>query len=449
MEKNFNENFEKALSAVQAAESGKVDVAARGTCQACLEQYVAKPYTKMKEKSRFTGEPMNYKPGSLVMVKHGYERPGHGYLVGECWGVGHPPFQLDCAITKHWHRYLVTVYLPGKKKDLADLKSGKIKEFGFQVYLPRRPGEPTWKQRETKTIFLTEGKPIPPEWTNSYEPDFPSARARAIKQVSGDIEEITRDIAHLAKAIAGWKYSPDALKPKEKPLTEGQAIRKWMDGSTAELKKLKAPEGGPGRGSTFYDWMNTFPRTLAWVAMRSGARNPSYYKYVRETYEKMTGAKPLLAERASRAGEVISREKAEKQAAREAKVAAREAAVKAKTERADKGRGKAAEDIETFRKAFAEILANDKLLAAFKTAKKYNPYTNESTMTKYDFVLDLLKRYHFMEFIKGEQNFQDFVYGKNKDAYGDAVMGKRRDMREIYGIVRDEAKEVGFKLKAL
>jgi hypothetical protein len=105
MEKNFSENFEKALRAVEGAESGRVDVEARGICQACLRQHVAKPYSKMKVKSNFTGEPMNYKPGSLVMVKHGYERPGHGYLVGGCWGVGLQDLLRDGSVNDMIERY--------------------------------------------------------------------------------------------------------------------------------------------------------------------------------------------------------------------------------------------------------------------------------------------------------------------------------------------------------
>lgn len=332
----------------------------------------------MKEKSRFTGEPMNYPKGSLVMVKHGFMRPGHGYLVGECWGVGHRPFELDCTITKHWRHYLVTERLPSEKRDLADLRSGKIKRFSFKVSLPRRSDQPTWAQREIQTIFLTEGQPISAEWTNSYPPDFKWARQKAIQQTEHDIKEISDDIEHLGKAIASWKYSPDRLAPKEKSLTEGQAIRQWFNSNAAELRKLRAPSGGPGKGTNFYDWAGSFPQTLAWTAMRTGGWNPSYYKYIRSAYEVLTGAKPLAFERAPRPGDVISREKTEKLAAQKAKVEAREAVQKIKTDRADKTKSKAAADIEMFRKAYAEVFANDKLMTALRGARRYNPYTQDA-----------------------------------------------------------------------
>jgi hypothetical protein len=37
---------------------------------------------------------------SAVMALHGYNRPGHGYIVGRCWGGEHPPYELSCEATK-------------------------------------------------------------------------------------------------------------------------------------------------------------------------------------------------------------------------------------------------------------------------------------------------------------------------------------------------------------
>lgn len=51
-----------------------------GTCQACFGEF------KVNE-------------GSHQIVLHGYKRPGHGYIVGNCAGTDHAPFEYDTALT--------------------------------------------------------------------------------------------------------------------------------------------------------------------------------------------------------------------------------------------------------------------------------------------------------------------------------------------------------------
>ena len=38
--------------------------------------------------------------GNLVL--HGYQRPGHGYIVGDCFGVGHPPWEVSSDALATW-----------------------------------------------------------------------------------------------------------------------------------------------------------------------------------------------------------------------------------------------------------------------------------------------------------------------------------------------------------
>ena len=40
-----------------------------------------------------------------VLVHHGYERPGHGWIVGDCFGVGHKPYTATDAL-EQWHGWI-------------------------------------------------------------------------------------------------------------------------------------------------------------------------------------------------------------------------------------------------------------------------------------------------------------------------------------------------------
>jgi len=37
-----------------------------------------------------------------LLVHHGYERPGHGYIVGDCFGVGKPPHEVSPELAMAW-----------------------------------------------------------------------------------------------------------------------------------------------------------------------------------------------------------------------------------------------------------------------------------------------------------------------------------------------------------
>jgi hypothetical protein len=375
------------------------------------------------------------------MVKHGFERPGHGYLVGECWGVGHPPLELDVKITKHWRQYLVAEALPGERKHLADLRSGKIKEFLFTVRIRDRNA---YGLREEKTFFLTEGEPVPADWPNpQYPPDFKWARKSKITETERAIKEIEADIVHLGRVIASWKYSPEKLQPKTKGLTEGQSIRAWFEGAHAELSKLPAPSSGPGKGANFYDWAMSFPRTLAWVSM-GGVRKPSYYKFIREAYEKVSGAAPLSFERGPRPPEILSREAAEKQAARDAKAVAKATAMAQKSERAAKMSAKALEDIAKigayWNKAYFEHPRN---IEAAK-AQAFNVYggrDDPNRKTIHDAIIDLVHRGHQEEFLMGKRSINDFA-GKNP-------VSVRKDLRDNYDVFRQGMLRLGIQLERM
>lgn len=180
---------------------------ARGECQACFRWFVG----------RHSGT-------TLLLVNHGYERPGHGYLVGRCWGVESEPYQLSCEVTKKWHKSLSEKTLPGLIQDLADLQSGKTKTF-FMTFSIRTGG--AWGKEERASVTVTEGEPLPAKWAEIQAklqpyrrkdaPDFVELRARAIAGTTETIGEVESTIKMLAKRIVDWRYSPEKLLAKDAP----------------------------------------------------------------------------------------------------------------------------------------------------------------------------------------------------------------------------------------
>lgn len=180
---------------------------ARGECQACFRWFVG----------RHSGT-------TLLLVNHGYERPGHGYLVGRCWGVESEPYQLSCEVTKKWHKSLSEKTLPGLIQDLADLKSGKTKTF-FMTFRIRTGG--AWGKEEVHHVTVTEGEPLPAKWAEIQAkrrdlyrqdaPDYSRLRANEIATTQSTYDEVRLTIHTLAQRIKGWKYAPENLVAKDAP----------------------------------------------------------------------------------------------------------------------------------------------------------------------------------------------------------------------------------------
>jgi hypothetical protein len=107
-----------------------------GTCGACLRNI------KLVEKS-------NAPP---TMALHGYNRPGHGYVVGKCLGGNHPPYELSAEATKAMVK-IISEKLHKLKKTLAYLE-GNPDRFtkGEKVILKSDMDEAAWDYEVKKSI---------------------------------------------------------------------------------------------------------------------------------------------------------------------------------------------------------------------------------------------------------------------------------------------------------
>ena len=232
-----------------------------GTCQACFKRFVVK---------NVGGK------GRLVTVLHGYERPGHGYITGECPGRGEEPFEVDKTITEKFKVQLVRI-LANRQEALRKLKAGEIKELFTRI---------TSGYGHNKKV---EHKLIQPGWVNpnqSYD-DFAGRMKAAIRSTEQEIESIKDNIKFLQMKLDGWKYQPQAM---EKHLPVGEIPptkltgRSWYDNPKvfAAMRKMPPPAAEP-RGSNFREWAETFPRTMMWMGM-GGHRTPTYYKRIQSVF---------------------------------------------------------------------------------------------------------------------------------------------------------------------
>ncbi len=79
-----------------------------GTCAICDR------LQKMERKRTHSGHP--------IMVHHGYRRPGVGWIVGDCFGVGYPPYELSAIACVELAKYM-TERIAGQKEAIEAIRA--------------------------------------------------------------------------------------------------------------------------------------------------------------------------------------------------------------------------------------------------------------------------------------------------------------------------------------
>lgn len=170
----------RARAEKKAAKQGERDEKC-GTCPCCFGDYVVT-----------TAHLARYRHVTTKMVHHGYERPGDGYIHGDCHGVGFEPFEISCEGTKSWLNQLRGI-LNYRREALRQLDLCDEIIVEYKV----RRGWGGKVQLERKTIKRSEDAH-----------GFKTAVENKRFELERDIEKITRDIGEYEKRIAEWKPQP-------------------------------------------------------------------------------------------------------------------------------------------------------------------------------------------------------------------------------------------------
>ena len=143
------------------------------------------------------------------LALHGFSRPGHGWIVGECPGQGRLPVERS-AETLAIVRDMATnraIYLEGR---LAALRTGQVTELRYEIArdgsrrLPR--SAPHSARFETVTVKLG----APADYRKGI-PSFNDLLGRMISETERDVSRM-RDLERRAKErISAW--APRELKP--------------------------------------------------------------------------------------------------------------------------------------------------------------------------------------------------------------------------------------------
>lgn len=116
------------------------------------------------------------------MVRHGYQRPGYGYLVGMCFGAYKDAYEISPDACKQYIPELEG-YIRTSQKRLADIESGKV--------------VPTYQHRDTFSGTVTEIGPDHRRYSSMLDGE--------LRREATNIKYATQDIERMKKQIANWK----------------------------------------------------------------------------------------------------------------------------------------------------------------------------------------------------------------------------------------------------
>jgi len=134
-----------------------------------------------------------FKVRNKLLVHHGYERPGHGYIVGDCFGVNRPPHELSPRTAEEYLSDAVVPRIRAVEKSIQHLgPPGEPKELFFDEYdRVSRQYVPVMKRRSEVKDY---------DWTN---------RLRRIREQAADeLASWQKEARQLEKLIAEWQPQP-------------------------------------------------------------------------------------------------------------------------------------------------------------------------------------------------------------------------------------------------
>lgn len=135
-----------------------------------------------------------FKIAGGVTSKHGFTRPGVGYLIGACFGQEKRPWETSPESAEQFVRQVLYPELVKAEKTLARYEAGEVHSLDRAI-------EQTLLQRRHKEAVQFET--LTPEHKD-WERVFKTCQHMA----SNRVRDIKRDISHYEKRLSTWAPKP-------------------------------------------------------------------------------------------------------------------------------------------------------------------------------------------------------------------------------------------------
>lgn len=153
--------------------------------------------------------------GKQLLVHHGYKRPGHGNIEGDCFGVGREPHEVSPQLAIDYRDALM-FQLNNLREAHANLPN--VTSLKFM----------NWRTRKAETVT-----PADPSWWRHFEEHKSSLEYR--------LRETERDVRRMERHVDTWKPLP--LKTVEEEMEElARARRQRSEAVATERAQRRADQ---------------------------------------------------------------------------------------------------------------------------------------------------------------------------------------------------------------
>lgn len=164
-----------------------------------------------------------------ALVHHGYARPGHGSIVGDCMGVHYPPFELSCERLKEYRADLAA-HSRSQHIRLVHLRAGTIDSITRVKVRGTRS-----RRTEFETLKKETADPVAWEQAVRYQ----------ISEVESDIRHLGREIARVDARVARWEPKP--LRSVEEAVRHEDGQRALRAAASAEARAAREAKAAATR----------------------------------------------------------------------------------------------------------------------------------------------------------------------------------------------------------
>jgi hypothetical protein len=168
---------------------------------------------------------MSDNAGTLVL--HGYTRPGHGWIIGRCYGVAAAPFPATDRL-EAWELAVVNS-IDATNARIAKLKSGRVKTLSFDYEqfvldkdgrIVRGRGYPGADRKVTATTEVNAGDAE--RQIDQFVNDFRGKQYNEYRTIPAFDVVMDRAIADSRSRLAQMKSELSRVRAR---ITKGRALR--------------------------------------------------------------------------------------------------------------------------------------------------------------------------------------------------------------------------------
>lgn len=165
--------------------------------------------------------------GDLVLVHHGYRRPGHGSIVGDCPGVGYLAYEQSCARLKDYRTNL-EFRLAGARGRIVVLREGGAERVSRM-----------WRQPDGRQKLETLEKHAadPVEWAQAVR--------HSISCLESEVRQLEGEIRRVEARVARWAVKP--LRSVEEAIRHEDGQRAIRAAARAEARAARETKAAATR----------------------------------------------------------------------------------------------------------------------------------------------------------------------------------------------------------